>query len=275
MPKITCCLAVCFSALIAFPLIPTTAVGADQHSVEAITAALKSPISPEAVAQARGFDDQIMSAGTVEGTRVYLVTDERSTRVNAMVTGLLRGAGQNPSEWIVRVLDTDPKLVNAFVAGGKYVYVYSGLIAQNPSDDELAFILSHELGHSLLKHNERRASDGSTSWAAVAGLAALFSDKNRDAMASPPPSQARTAVGTSKKQTLSLAASRGGLGTTHCEAPISSRAPSANKTPAISNATLLWPNHVANTSRPRQAASNGSKRTRAIRRTRRRPTPTR
>jgi Zn-dependent protease with chaperone function len=169
-------------ALVGLSQIPVTAVGADQHSVEAITAALKSPISPEAISQAREFDDKIMSAGTVEGARVYLVTDERSIRVNAMVTGLLRGAGQNPSEWIVRVLDTDPKVVNAFVAGGKYVYVYSGLIAQNPSDDELAFILSHELGHSLLKHNERRASDGSTTWAAIAGLAALFSDKNRDAL---------------------------------------------------------------------------------------------
>ena len=182
MPKTICYPAVCFLALVAFLLIPTTAAGADQHSVEAITAALKSPISPEAVAQAREFDDKMISAGAVEGVRVYLVTDERSTRVNAMVTGLLRGAGGNPAEWVVRVLDTDPKVVNAFVAGGKYVYVYSGLIAQNPSDDELAFILSHELGHSLLKHNERRASDGSTSWAAVAGLAALFSDKNRDAL---------------------------------------------------------------------------------------------
>ncbi len=182
MPKMTYCLAVCSSVLVAVLLTPTTAVGADQHSVEAITAALKSPISPEAVAQAREFDDKMISAGAVEGVRVYLVTDERSTRVNAMVTGLLRGAGGNPTEWVVRVLDTDPKVVNAFVAGGKYVYVYSGLIAQNPSDDELAFILSHELGHSLLKHNERQASDGSTSWAAVAGLAALFSDKNRDAL---------------------------------------------------------------------------------------------
>jgi predicted Zn-dependent protease len=163
-------------------VLATSAVGADQHSVEAIIAAMQSPISPEAVAQARQVDDQIMSAGSVEGFRVYLVTDERSTRVNAMVAGLLRGAGQNPAEWLVRVLDTDPKIVNAFVAGGKYVYVYSGLLAQNPSDDELVFILSHELGHSLLKHKERQANDNSSTWAGLAGLAALFSEKNRDAL---------------------------------------------------------------------------------------------
>ncbi len=163
-------------------LVPLSAAATDQHSVEAIVAALKSPISDEAVAQAREFDDKIMSSGDIEGVHVYLVTDERSTRVNGLVAGLLRNAGENPSDWVVRVLDTDPKLVNAFVVGGKYVYVYTGLLAQNPSDDELAFILSHELGHSLLKHKERQANDASSTWAAVAGLAALLSEKNRDAL---------------------------------------------------------------------------------------------
>ena len=158
------------------------APAADQHSIESIIAALKSPISEEAVAQAREADDKIMSGGDVEGAHVYLVTDERSAQVNGLVSGLLRAAGQNPTEWVVRVLDTDPKLVNAFVMGGKYVYVYTGLLAQNPSDDELAFILSHELGHSLLKHQERQQNDASSTWAAVAGLAALFSEKNRDAL---------------------------------------------------------------------------------------------
>ncbi len=161
---------------------PATAAGADPHSVEAIIAALKSPISAGALAQAREVDDQIMSGGEVEGAKVYLVTDERSTRVNAMVAGLVRAVGQNPNEWIVRVLDTNPQVVNAFVAGGRYVYVYSGLMAQKPSDDELAFILSHELGHSLLKHQERQEQAGSSNWATVAKLAALFSEKNREVL---------------------------------------------------------------------------------------------
>ena len=168
--------------LLAALMVPTTVIAADQHSVEAIIAALKSPISPEAVAQAREFDDQIMSAGAVEDVRVYLVTDERSTRVNTMVAGLLRGAGQNSSEWVVRVLDTDPQVVNALVTGGKYVYVYSGLLTQKPSDDELAFILAHELGHSLLKHQQRQGDDASTTWATIAGLAALLSEKHSETL---------------------------------------------------------------------------------------------
>lgn len=170
------------AALLAIVLLPGGAKGADQHSVEAIVAALKSPISEEAVERAREEDDKIMAGGDVEGARVYLVTDERSARVNGLVGGLLRAAGENPAEWVVRVLDTDPQVVNAFVMGGKYVYVYTGLLTQNPSDDELAFILSHELGHSLLKHQERQENDASSTWAAVAGLAALLSEKNRDVL---------------------------------------------------------------------------------------------
>jgi Zn-dependent protease with chaperone function len=169
-------IAAAFSLLVILP-VPALA---DQHGVESIVAALKSPISSEAITEAREFDDKVMSGGEAEGVRVYLVTDERSTRVNGLVTNLLHSIGEDPAGWTVRVLDTDPPLINAFVAGGKYIYVYTGLVAQNPSEDELAFILSHELGHSFLKHQERQAKDGSSTWAGLAGLAALFSEKNRD-----------------------------------------------------------------------------------------------
>jgi len=162
--------------------VSTTPALADQHSVDVIITALRSPISPQAVTQSREADDKIMGGGDIEGVHVYLVTDERSVRVNRLVASLLRAAGQNPSEWVVRVLDTDPMLINAFVMGGKYVYIYTGLLAENPSEDEMAFILSHELGHSLLEHQERQSNDASTTWAGVFGLAALLSNKNADAL---------------------------------------------------------------------------------------------
>lgn len=127
----------------------------DQHSVEAIVAALKSPIPPQLAKEARDFDDKLMSAGHMEGGKVYLVTDERSTRANTMVRKLLEAMGEDRSHWVVRVLDTDPPVANAFVTGGKYIYVYTGLINEAISDDELAFVFSHELGHSLLKHRAR------------------------------------------------------------------------------------------------------------------------
>lgn len=80
----------------------------------------------------------------------------------------------------MRVLDTDPPIDNAFVTGGKYVYVYTGLIKDATSDDELAFVLSHELGHSLLKHQLRRKEDPTSTIASLAVLVAMISKKNHD-----------------------------------------------------------------------------------------------
>lgn len=150
----------------------------DQHSVEALVAALKSPISPSAVKEARDFDDKLMSDGKIEGGKVYLVTDERSNRVNSLVKKLLESMGEDTQHWVVRVLDTDPPTANAFVTGGKYIYVFTGLVNEAASDDELAFVLSHELGHSLLKHKERKKEDVSTSIAGIAVLAAMVSKKH-------------------------------------------------------------------------------------------------
>lgn len=151
----------------------------DQHSIEAIVVALKSPISPQAIKEAREFDDRVLSEGQVQGGAIYLVTDERATFINNLVTKLLTAMGHDSQQWVVRVLDTSPPIENAFVTGGKYIYIFTGLIKQASSEDELAFVLSHELGHTLLKHKERQKGDLSTTIAGVAVLAGLISKKNR------------------------------------------------------------------------------------------------
>jgi len=173
--------AVLFCPLIAWILVSATpARSDDEHSVDAIIAALNSPISAQAAAQAQEMDDKLLSAGQAQDREVFLVTDESAEEVTRLAETLLQAVGEDPSRWVVRVLDTTPKTVNAFVFGGRYVYVYTGLLEQKPSVDELAFILSHELGHSLLKHGERKANDTSTGLANLAGLAALLSHKNKD-----------------------------------------------------------------------------------------------
>lgn len=174
------------SGLLALALATVASVeqsaAADQHSVEAIVAALQSPISPEAIAAARKYDDDILSSGQTWSHQIYLVTDERYARVKRITDAVLQAAGEKPDQWVVRVLDSDPKVMNAYVVGGKYIYVWTGLLERKPSDDDLGLILSHETGHSLLKHNERRANDASSTWAGLASLGALLSPKNKDAL---------------------------------------------------------------------------------------------
>lgn len=154
----------------------------DQHSVQAIRGALESPIPESALREARDFDDRLLQTGTSDGMRVYLVTDERLKRVQGILARLLTALGEHPQEWVVRVLDTDPKAVNAFVNGGKYVYVYTGLFDAIKSDDELAVILGHELGHSVLQHRIRAGHDPTSTLASLAALVGQFSGGKTRAM---------------------------------------------------------------------------------------------
>lgn len=165
------------AVLLAAVFVTSTAVAQvrDQHSVDGVAAALSAPLSAEAIAKARQYDDQLLSQGRDDAQRVYLVTDERSRRVNDLVRKLLAAMGQDPKAWTVRVLDTTPPTNNAFVVGGEYVYVFTGFLAAAQSDDELAFVLGHELGHSLLKHNERRQNDSAMQLSQLAVLIAALS----------------------------------------------------------------------------------------------------
>ena len=150
----------------------------DQHDVKAIVAAIQSPIPNDVVAEAQTIDDQMMNGGEFEGTKIYLVTDERAGRVDRLVRKLLTAMNQEDKEWVVRLLDTDPPIVNAFVTGGEYIYVFTGLLKQTETDDELAFVLGHEIGHSLLKHNLRKKDDITTTLGGLANLIAAVAAKN-------------------------------------------------------------------------------------------------
>ncbi len=58
---------------------------------------------------------------------------------------LVKAAGMDPRNVQVMVIN-DPE-INAFVAGGQYVWVHSGLIAQADNVNQLQGVVAHELGH--------------------------------------------------------------------------------------------------------------------------------
>ena len=61
-------------------------------------------------------------------------------------------------EWSVVVID-DPKMVNAWCMAGGRMAVYTGLMEQlDPSDDELAQVMAHEISHALAKHTAEKMS---------------------------------------------------------------------------------------------------------------------
>jgi predicted Zn-dependent protease len=63
---------------------------------------------------------------------------------------IFRAAGLNPSQ--VRIITIGEDEVNAFVAGGQNLFLYTGLILKAETVDELAGVIAHESGHMAGGH---------------------------------------------------------------------------------------------------------------------------
>ena len=57
---------------------------------------------------------------------------------------------------IYRVRILDDKTVNAIALPGGYIYVFRGLLEKLDSDDQLACVIAHEMGHVVCKHSVKR-----------------------------------------------------------------------------------------------------------------------
>ncbi len=117
-----------------------------------------------------------------------LVTDPRSLKRVSVITERLvaQAVKMRPDsakwQWSVQVID-DPKTVNAWCMAGGRMALYTGLIMKvDPTDDELAQVMGHEIAHALANHTAERMS---TAMAANAGIlaAGILSDNPGQAMA--------------------------------------------------------------------------------------------
>ena len=120
--------------------------------VDKLKSLLITPTTGDVFLSAFALDRNWQQTNEIEGNPVAFVTNADSRRVNQIITRLLSSLQIDASKWIVRIVDTNPKIENAFVTGSRIIYVYTGLIANTKSEDELAFVLGHEIGHTLLKH---------------------------------------------------------------------------------------------------------------------------
>ena len=87
-------------------------------------------------------------------------------------------------DWSIKVID-DPEMINAWCMAGGKMAIYTGLIEKvDPTDDELAQVLAHEISHALANHTAERMSVVMASQLGVMGIgiATRNSDYGRAAL---------------------------------------------------------------------------------------------
>lgn len=57
--------------------------------------------------------------------------------------------------WRLRVIHDD-SVLNAFCTPGGYIYIYTGILKFLDSEDQLAGVLGHEIGHADMRHSTRQ-----------------------------------------------------------------------------------------------------------------------
>lgn len=103
------------------------------------------------------------------------VSSPASRRINDITNRLINQAKVLRPEsrnwqWSVNVIDD--KQVNAWCMAGGKMAIYTGLLQQvNPSDDEIAQVMGHEISHALLSHSREQMSQAM----ATQGLLAIGS----------------------------------------------------------------------------------------------------
>ena len=85
-------------------------------------------------------------------------------------------------DWQVAVID-DPETLNAYCLPGGRMAIYTGLINKlNATDDEIAQVMGHEIGHALANHGAEKMSNSVLAQGVVVVAAVASGDKNQNAV---------------------------------------------------------------------------------------------
>jgi beta-barrel assembly-enhancing protease len=109
---------------------------------------------------------------------------EMQQRVKTIGQQLVREskAAQSPYKFDFHVL-ADERTVNAFALPGGQIFITAGLLNQFTSDDQLAGVLGHEIGHVVARHSaERIAKQRLTQGLTGAAVIASYDPNNPSTM---------------------------------------------------------------------------------------------
>ncbi|MCA9400941.1 MAG: M48 family metalloprotease [Candidatus Omnitrophica bacterium] len=78
-----------------------------------------------------------------------------NARVERLFNRLVEVSDRKDIVYFIKVIEED-EMINAFSLPGGYVYLFSGLVEKARSDDELAGVIAHEIGHITARHGVKR-----------------------------------------------------------------------------------------------------------------------
>lgn len=82
-------------------------------------------------------------------------------------------------KWSIEVID-EPETVNAFCMAGGKMAIYTGLINKvEPTDDEIAQVMGHEISHALASHSAEKMSVRLAAELAVVAVTATANQENK------------------------------------------------------------------------------------------------
>jgi predicted Zn-dependent protease len=97
-------------------------------------------------------DDGKIDSDPAVVARVNRITDE------LVEQAIIMRPATKDWDWQVKVID-DPETVNAWCMAGGKMAIYTGLIEKlEPSDDEIAQVMGHEISHALANHTAEQMS---------------------------------------------------------------------------------------------------------------------
>lgn len=154
---------------------------ATYSSAKALAAPAYSPDNPPPNALPKEIEMGDKAAAELEKSpKIKLLDPSKDPQAKVLVDKLNKMAGElakastRPEiKYTVKVIND--KDMNAFTLPNGHIYVYKGLIDAVASDDEMAAVLAHEIGHNCRMHALRaEAKAKKLSWVNVAALLGMI-----------------------------------------------------------------------------------------------------
>lgn len=106
-------------------------------------------------------------------------TDPRAQRVQQIGQNIVEHSIAHTGPWKFKFhLLADPKVINAFALPGGQVFITLGLYDKLQTDDQLAGVLGHEIGHVIQRHAAQQMAKGQLGQILVTATGIGLSDQN-------------------------------------------------------------------------------------------------